>query len=294
MESTAVSLSLVPNAPAPAKAARHNVITVNPFRCRMWALHDRLEDYVNEQSCSDEITSFLKHGQLVPALGRRVHGDSQYDIELIYGARRLFVARHINRPLMVELRDLNDRDAIVAMDMENRQRQDISPYERGLSLVRWLRSGHFSSQEDLAKGLGLSQSSVSRLLKVGRLPVAILNAFDDPTHICETWAVNLSHALDEEGRRRATLHEARDIASCSPRPAAQAVYAKLLAASARGRKPKPKAHAEVVKDLLGRPLFRIKFQRDSIAVVLPVEKISSEALGQIRTKIVEVLQAARP
>ena len=81
------------------------VVSINPFRCRMWSLHDRLDTNVTEQSCRDEIASFATHGQLVPALGRSLRDDSHYDVELIYGARRLFVARHLNKPLLVELSD---------------------------------------------------------------------------------------------------------------------------------------------------------------------------------------------
>src|SRR5207253_10688731 len=148
------------------------VIAVNPFRCRMWALHDRLGQYLTEESCQAEIASFLSRGQLVPTLGRRLRANPDYDVELLYGARRLFVARHLNKELIVELCDLQDRDAIVAMEIENRQRVDISPYERGLSYARWLNQGHFSSQEDLARELNVSTSQVSRLLKLARLPAA--------------------------------------------------------------------------------------------------------------------------
>src|SRR4030088_270940 len=154
-----------------------SVISVSPFRCRMWALHDRIDTYVNETTCKMEIDSFHRHGQLVPVLGRPVRGDPDYDMELIYGARRLFVARHINVALMVEVRDLSDRDAIVAMDIENRQRKDVSPLERGLSYARWLRSGYFKSQDDIAQNLKISSSQVSRMLKLARLPSAIVGAF---------------------------------------------------------------------------------------------------------------------
>ena len=146
-----------------------DVVVVSPFRCRMWALHDRIEDYLNEQTCREEIESFAKHGQLVPVLGRLLRGDPTHDIELIYGARRLFVARHLNSSLIVKLCEVSDRQALVAMDIENRQRQDISPYERGTSYARWLRTGHFKSQEEICRTLQISPAQVSRLLRIARL-----------------------------------------------------------------------------------------------------------------------------
>src|ERR1051325_11559924 len=45
---------------------RGGIVRVNPFRCRMWPLLDRLGDYITEQSCRAEIESFARYGQLVP------------------------------------------------------------------------------------------------------------------------------------------------------------------------------------------------------------------------------------
>jgi ParB/RepB/Spo0J family partition protein len=266
---------------------------VNPFRCRMWGMHDRLEQHISEQTCASEIESFAKHGQLVPALGRPLRGDPDYDVELVYGARRLFVARHINKPLAVELRDMSDRECIIAMDIENRQRVDISPYERGISFLQWLRSGHFRSQDDLAKALNISPSVVSRLIKVSRLPAVIVDAFGDPTTICETWALSLTQALEDPRSRQSTVARARAIAAAAPRPSPQLVYTQLLANSAKGNKLRAKSRDEVVKNPDDdAPLFRIRQQRSSIALVLPLERVSTEVLQRIRESIVGILRTA--
>src|SRR5690349_7685716 len=103
------------------------IISVNPFDCRMWDMHDRLDALVTEGSCKSEIESFAKHGQLIPVLGRPLPPDGTHKYELIYGARRLLVARHLNIPLLLEVRPMSDREGLIAMDIENRQRADISP-----------------------------------------------------------------------------------------------------------------------------------------------------------------------
>src|SRR5947207_1672545 len=84
------------------------IVAVNPFRCCMWPLHDRLEQHVDEGSCRVEIESVRKNGQLVPTLGRALQPNSEYDYELIYGARRLFIARHLNRQMLVDVRAMTD------------------------------------------------------------------------------------------------------------------------------------------------------------------------------------------
>jgi ParB family chromosome partitioning protein len=259
----------------------------------MWSLHDRIETYITEETCRAEIDSFMKHGQLVPVLGRALRGVPNYDIELIYGARRLFVARHINTPLKVEVRELSDREALIAMDIENRQRTDISPYERGLSYASWMRSGHFQSQDDIARALKISSSQVSRLLKLARLPTVIVDAFASPAEICEGWGLDLMDALEDPERRPAVIRRARAIGTLMPRPCGREVYRQLLIVPAMRAKLKPRVCAEIVKDAQGTPLFRVRQQTSSVAIVVPMTRMSTRALEQIRESVAEILQNER-
>jgi ParB family chromosome partitioning protein len=266
------------------------VVSVNPFRCKVWDLHDRLDHLIVEDTCRDEISSFARHGQLIAALGRPLRNHADYDIELICGARRLFVARHLNVQLLVDLRDLTDQDAIIAMDMENRQRQDISPYERGLSFARCLRSGYFKSQEHLAKALKISQSQVSRLLTLARLPSVVVNAFTSPLDIREGWGPDLVGALQDIKKRDATIVRARSLASATPRLPAVDVYQHLISASVKGRKLRTRSRDEVVTDIDGTALFRVRPQEKAIAVLLPRDGTSQETLSAICDAIRDVLQ----
>jgi len=268
-----------------------SVVLVNPFRCCMWALHDRMEDQITEESCRKEIESFESHGQLVPALGRPRRGDPDHDVELIYGARRLFVARHLNKPLAVQLRELSDREAIVAMDIENRHRRDISPYERGMSYLRLLRGKHLKSQDDLARALNVSPSQVSRLLKLARLPSVIVNAFPSSNEIHEGWGLDLMEAWETPEKQPLMAKRARAFALQSPRQPAAQVYRELLTASVPGRRIRKGVHDQVVTGSNGAPLFRIRHQHKSICVVLPVDRVSARCLEEIRTAIGTIIQA---
>jgi ParB family chromosome partitioning protein len=257
----------------------------------MWELHDRFDAHITERTCRQLIESFVAHGQLVPVLGRSIAGtESGYDVELIYGARRLFVARHINVPIKVELRRMSNREGVIAMDIENRHRADISPYERGTSYLRWLRTAHFHSQDDIAKALRISASQVSRLLKLARLPTVIVDAFGDPFNICEGWGLALMDQIEDARKRQATLLEARLIAEQRPRPSAREVYARLLGASAPGRKVKTRLQDEVVKDESGTPLFRIRRHVDTVALLLPLASVSAKSLDEIRGVVSTILQ----
>jgi ParB family chromosome partitioning protein len=269
------------------------VISISPLRCRMWALHDRLEEYVNERNCRAEIESFARHGQLIPVLGRPLLNDREFDVELIYGARRLFVARHLNVPLRVRLSDISDRDALIAMEIENRQRRDISPYERGLSYGRWIRGGNFASQDEIATALKISPSVVSKLLKLARLPAVIVNAFATPGDIPEGWGLELMDAWDDQQRRPLLARRARSLSMQNPRPSGRIVYETLMSADVRSSVARRhRSGVDVVYGDSGRPLFRIQRQRRFVVFAIPNTMISVGLLGELRSAICRVLQGA--
>lgn len=267
------------------------IVYKNPFRCRMWELHDRLEDNITAESCRAEIQSFEKHGQIVPALGRRLYGTPDHDVELIYGARRLFVARQLAKPLAIELRQMTDQEAIIAMDVENRLRADISPYERGLSYRKWLDEGYFASQEDISRRLKISPSQVSRLLRVSSLPHLVVEAFGKPALIRETWGVKLATILDDSEKLKSVLHRARALSSISPRPSAREVYRELMAAGAPKTPTSPPLTDDVIADGTGATLFRIRQRPNTISVILPLERMSGHTLDVVQTAVSEVLQS---
>ena len=138
-------------------------------------------------------------------------------IELIYGARRLFVATKLGINLLVDVRELDDRAAIVEMEIENRLRTDISPYERGMSYRRWLNTRLFASQSELAKELGISEAQVSRLLRYAELPAAVVGAFDSVRSIREEWAIALAKVCQDSGRRPGLMRRARALSQAERR-----------------------------------------------------------------------------
>ena len=266
------------------------IVSVDPFRCRMWADHCRLEEHISEESCKEELESFSRHGQLIPVLGRPLPPNPTHDVELICGARRLFVARTLKVPLAVELRDLSDQEAIIAMEIENRHRQDVSPYERGLCYDRWLKRNHFPSQEMLAQALGISASQVSRLLTLARLPSVVVGAFPNPADICEGWAIKLYEAWQDPERRSAVARRARTVASRSERPEAQHVYEILLGGGRRAPSGPAQLRDEVVTADDGTPLFRVSYRRDSVALMLPAKTLTANSLRRVKLLLADFLQ----
>ena len=185
---------------------------------------------------------------------------------------------------------MNDREAVALMDIENRLRQDISPYERGSSYASWLRDGLFTSQEDIASALKISASQVSRLLKIARLPAVISAAFESPAQICEGWGLELAVALKAPQARERIVQKAREIALLSPRPPASEVYRRLLSAAAVGRTLPKKTHDQVIRGDDGAPLFRIRYARTSVALLLPLQRVSAKSMREICDAVCSLLR----
>jgi hypothetical protein len=131
---------------------------------------------------------------------------------------------------------------------------------------------------------------VSRLLRIARLPAVILDAFGDPTEIRESWGLALLDSLDDAERRPRILRLAREIAAC-PRPPAHQVYTRLNSASLTASKTRSRVRDEVVKDASGKPLFRVRRLRNSIAILLPADQITDETLKEVRDTLSVVLHS---
>jgi ParB family transcriptional regulator, chromosome partitioning protein len=258
--------------------------------CRMWQMHERLGEYIDTKTCASLIDSVQLYGQKQPALGRRIRKTDGFEIELIYGARRLFVAQHLRRKLLVDVREIDDRTALIEMDIENRVRTDISPYERGLSYRRWLNGGLFKSQSEVAKALGVSEAQISRLLKYAAIPAAIIEAFESPSDIKEEWAVVLAKKSQDPEFRKTLLWRSRNIARSCRLHTPQSLYATLIRESAQAIA-SSKTRDEVVRDSAGRPLLRIGFRAQTVHLILPREKVTPDLLEKISEQVKEAFEA---
>jgi ParB/RepB/Spo0J family partition protein len=258
----------------------------------MWRFHDRLDDGITEASCKAEIASFMTHGQQVCVLGRALRNDPTHDIELIYGARRLFIARHLNVPLRVNLCAITDREAIIAMDIENRQRQELSAYERGLSYARLLRAKLFASQDEIAKALRVSPSQVSRLLKIASLSKTIIEAFGNPLELRESWGLDLYQVCQDDTRCAQLEDIAHSIARFPQRPAAEKIYKQMMLSQKVHHQRAQAIREEIVRNGDGAPRFRVRRRQQMVTLMIPKQEAPGATLTELKHVVREVLQHA--
>ncbi|WP_308917848.1 ParB/RepB/Spo0J family partition protein [Jannaschia sp. LMIT008] len=243
---------------------------VDPASCRMWARHNRAYDLLTPENCADLIEGIRSQGQQeFPAIVRAT-GDAAQPYEVICGARRHFAVtwlRANNYPqfkYLIEVRDLTDEAAFRLADIENRDREDISDYERAVDYLDALERYYDGSQKDMAARLEMSPGYLSRFLQMARLPREIVAAFPSVRDIREPHARTLKKHLDDRASREALLARATDLAGQGLDSGA---VMKALTASVAA--PKPKAGAKTYAGEAGEPPIRVRRTGRKVTVEFP-------------------------
>ena len=191
---------------------------VDPASCIMWARHNRAYELLSEENCRDLIDSIRAQGQQeFPAIVRRLPAGQGAEYEVICGARRHFAIswlRANNYPqfrYLIEVRDLTDEEAFRLADIENRDRADLSDYERARDYLSALDLYYGGKQKSMAARLEVSEAWLSRYLYLARLPLVIVEAWPQITEIKELHARSVRPLLNDAEDK--VLAEAKAVAA---------------------------------------------------------------------------------
>lgn len=169
-----------------------------------------------------------------PISVRPVHGRAEHKFEVIYGHRRLQACKDLGLKVWAIVVEATDEELFIAMDTENRQRKNPSPFELGDSYRRALEHGLFVSMRELAARLNVDLGLVSKAVVIANLPAEVLAAFPSPTAIQYRWGKSLSDAIqkDPEG----VIRRAKKIKQEAALSAAE-VLTKLLQSGEASQEP---------------------------------------------------------
>ncbi|RYH01282.1 ParB/RepB/Spo0J family partition protein [Salipiger sp. IMCC34102] len=226
---------------------------VDPATCVMWEGHNRAYDLLTAENCADLIEGMKAQGQQeFPAIVRRLSGgDAEY--EVICGARRHFAVswlRANNYPqfrYLIEERDLTDEEAFRLADIENRDREDISDFERARDYARACEMYYGGQQKVMAERLQVSPGFLSRFLQLAKLDPRIVAAFPSIRELREVHARQLRAVMVDSDAATRVLEEADRLAGQG------ATAAEVMSAlKTAGKAPrKRRAHDELFTHPLG-------------------------------------------
>jgi len=121
---------------------------------------------------------------------------------------------------------MSDLDLFLSMDRENREREDLSAYEQGMSYLAAIEGGLFPSQRRLAEALGVSHTWIRKAMMVAQLPESIIAAFASPLEVQPKHAEAVRNALECDAK--AVLSRAEKLRQGSLQLTAGQVVARLI------------------------------------------------------------------
>ncbi len=136
---------------------------------------DQPRKVFNEESITSLAESIKEHGMLQPILVRPFGSGYQ----IIAGERRWRAARMLGlSEVPVQIREMNDQQAMQIALIENLQRENLNPVEEAEG-YKDLCERFSMSHEDIAKAVGRSRSSVSNAVRLLSLPDEILSMLSE-------------------------------------------------------------------------------------------------------------------
>jgi ParB family chromosome partitioning protein len=196
--------------------AAANIARIDPAQCRLPP--GRLP--ITRDDVEYLVASIKAHGQLVPGLVRRTQPGDPIRYEIICGARRHFTIAELGRafpknaqPFFAAIRPLSDEAAFAAADRDNRNRADISDFQRATDYAHALQTYYAGNQHRMAEAIQIQPTTLSRYLTLAGLPEEIFEAFGRPTNLTLVDAVGLFSHLKNEASQPRLLQTAREIAA---------------------------------------------------------------------------------
>ena len=219
-------------------------------------------------------------GNVVPIKVRPI-SDGMF--EIVYGHRRYEACKRLNIPVLALVDNLDDIGLFVEMERENRNRDDLSPWEKGVWFQSILSHGLFKSHRKLAEAIGLDQSTVSRAITIAGLPEKIVGVFQSPLDLQYRWTAPLLEAWCKDEKEM--LNRAQQIGEMSPRPAAAKIFLILTSPVESEKKGFSKS---IFVD--GEKIANASFDTDERGILKFVPGKISEAQFQQLIQVVEKLK----
>ncbi|HOZ53389.1 MAG TPA: ParB/RepB/Spo0J family partition protein [bacterium] len=146
------------------------IIKVDPKKIKVNPYQPRKE--FDPIALNDLINSIKEYGIIQPLIVSKKDGE----YELVAGERRLRSSLELNlSEVPVIVRDFDDQKKLEIALIENLQRENLNPIESAIAYNQLINEFNLT-QEDLAKRMGKSRSSVANILRFLSLPEEIKTA----------------------------------------------------------------------------------------------------------------------
>jgi ParB family chromosome partitioning protein len=150
--------------------AGETVVDLDPSTVDDSFMPDRLEH--DDQAFRELVDAMRARGQDSPILVRQ-HPAHAGRYQVAFGHRRLRAARALRRDVRAVVKNLSDRDLLLAQGQENSARADLSFIERSLFAHKLEQGGY--DREMIMSALSVDKTFLSRMISVAKaIPLEII------------------------------------------------------------------------------------------------------------------------
>ncbi|MCM2292685.1 plasmid partitioning protein RepB [Allorhizobium sp. BGMRC 0089] len=149
------------------------IVELDPAIIAPSAIRDRFDSGYDDAALDEIRQSMRAQGQIVPGLVRPVEGGSM-PFQIVYGRRRLAVARELGLAFRAIVKELSDEQAIIYQGEENTNRDDLTFIEKCSFAAAQEQAGF--RRDVICASLSTGKSHVSEMIRIAAsVPAEILH-----------------------------------------------------------------------------------------------------------------------
>jgi ParB family chromosome partitioning protein len=188
-------------------AEGETIIDLDPDLVDASFVRDRLED--DEAEFQELLEAIRERGQDSPILVRP-HPATIGRYMVVFGRRRLKAANMLGRKVRAVVKNLSDRDHVIAQGQENSARSNLTFIERAMYADALCRLKYDDDNAFVLAALAIDKATLSKMLSVASLPPKILAALGRAKGIGRDRWYELKQLLEKPSRLDAALKVVAD------------------------------------------------------------------------------------
>lgn len=149
------------------------IVELDPELVEVSFVKDRLDG--DDQEFNELMEAIRDRGQDSPILVRP-HPAKMGRYMIVFGHRRARVAKLLGRKVRAVVKELKDREHVVAQGQENSARANLSFIEKALFASKLFRLRYDEDNSTVLAALSIDRATLSKMLSVASLPEEILRA----------------------------------------------------------------------------------------------------------------------
>ncbi len=149
------------------------IVELDPDSVDPSFVKDRIDE--NEQEFNEILQAIRERGQDSPILVRP-HPSVTGRYMVVFGHRRLKVAKILDRKVRAVIKEMKDREHVVAQGQENSARANLSFIEKALYASELARLRYDEDNAIVMTALSLDRTTLSKMLAVASIPEKVLRA----------------------------------------------------------------------------------------------------------------------